>query len=185
MKCPVDWKEKLQSDDWSVQIPHLDWYYSLAQHAVNQEDISLYSSFGDLEEIYDDPEELKSLLINLRDRRPKAVELYMKRAGRLGNLSFMTPSEHGKHFRAGIGEERVLARSKKDISLFFRDYSSARLEETFWSWFQLTFDIINDLDDYEDFLNPNEDLYKLLNRHFGDCFSPKATSVYAQIRSSP
>jgi hypothetical protein len=158
MKCPIDWKAKLQSEDWFLRLPHLDWYYSFAQHAVDGEDLPLYPD--EFEEIYEDPEELRSQLINLRDRRPKAESLYMKRAGRLGDLSFMTPSQHGKHFRAGRSEASTLAESKKGISLFFKDYGSVRLEETFWSWFLLIFDNVHDYYEYEEFLDPNEDLYK-------------------------
>lgn len=158
MKCPIDWRAKLQSEDWFLRLPHLDWYYSVAQHAVDGGDLPFYPD--EFEEIYEDPEELRSLLINLRDRRPKAESLYMMRAGRLGNLSFMTPSQHGKHFRAGRSEESTLVESKRGISLFFKDYSSVRLEEAFWSWFLLIFDNVFDYHDYEDFLDPNEDLYK-------------------------
>lgn len=158
MKCPIDWKTKLQSDDWFLRLPHLDWYFSFAQHAVDRGDLPLYPD--EFDEIKEDPEELRSLLINLRDRRPNAEKLYMKRAGRLGDLSFMTPSEHGKHFRAGRSEASALAESRAGISLFFKDFSSFRLEETFWYWFLLIFDNVLDYHDYEDFLDPNEDLYK-------------------------
>jgi hypothetical protein len=158
MKCPVDWKAKLQSDDWFLRLPHLDWYYSFAQHAVDGEDLPLHPD--EFDEIYEDPEELRSLLVNLRDRRPKAESLYMKRAGRLGDLLFMTPSQHGKHFRAARSEASALAESYKGISLFFKDHSSIRLEETFWCWFLLVFDNVLDYYEYEDFLDPNEDLYK-------------------------
>jgi hypothetical protein len=157
MKCPVDWEAKLGPDCWKLSLPHLDWYHSFSQVAVDAGDLPFYPE--EFESIYDDPWELKSLLINLAFRRSQAEELYMSRAGRLGNLNFMTPREHGKHFRPRVSSEDTLEQSQKGMSLFFEDHSSIRLEKTFWSWL-FHINIINDRTEYEDFLTPEEDLYR-------------------------
>ena len=79
------------------------------------------------------------MIINLEERRPRAVELYMKRAGRLKGLRFITPANHGKHFVGNIDPEELKRRSKNRPSLFFTNYSSQHLERAFWYWFQMYF----------------------------------------------
>jgi hypothetical protein len=134
MKCPVDWAH-IDEDSLSWSVLQLDWYYSLAQYAVESSDLPFYPEIyeGIYEDTEDDIDYLKSTLINLRRTQPLAEDLYKKRrAGRLEDLQFMTPAEHGKHFIAGLGKEAAARRSKNGPSLFWENYSRARLRGAFW-----------------------------------------------------
>jgi hypothetical protein len=81
MKCPVDWEPRFGRDDWLLCLPHLDWYYSFSQIAIegNECDLPFYPE--EFEVVYDHPPTLESLLRNLASRRCEAVHLYMSRAG--------------------------------------------------------------------------------------------------------
>ena len=155
MKCPVDWEKKLDFDGWQLSLPQLDWYYSFAQRAVDPTDISLY--LCDFDVISENDDQLKRLKRNLYDRRSAAVTLYMTRAGRLHGIRFMTPSEHGKHYAAGMTEENALQESsRKGISFFFKNCNGSALERGFWNWLCLEFQNVNNYEEYEEFLDPKE-----------------------------
>jgi hypothetical protein len=159
VKCPLDWEKKFGPDAWWLSLPQLDWYYSFAQHAVDYSELPLDLPQVDID--YEDPEELRRLLANISDRRPAAEKLYMTRAGRLYDLTFMTPAEHGKHFAARMTEKDALERSRETgISFFFKNYSSADLERAFWAWFWLTFQNVQSYGEYEEFLDPEAELSK-------------------------
>jgi hypothetical protein len=159
LACPVDWKAKLDTDDWYMRMPHLDWYYSFAQHAVDGEDLPLYPD--EFDDVNSDPVELKSLVINLEMRRDEAEKLYMTRAGRLGGLKFLRPAEHGKHFAAWMSEADSVSQSKTGISYPFKNYASDRMEKAFWWWFCFCFEDVNDYMEYEDLLDPETERYKM------------------------
>lgn len=125
--------------------------------------------YDDLLDDTGDTYELDQLLSNLGLRRDDAVKLYMTRAGRLAGLAFLTPAEHGKHFRATVPREEVAVRSKEGPSLFWVNYSSEQLKSTFWVWFQMYFDsmladesgnfFIYPMIVYDRVIKPGEDLY--------------------------
>jgi len=136
----VDWEAEMKDERWFCSLPYLDWYYSLAQH--------------------EEPEQLRALVLNLGDRWPLAVELYMKRAGHLSGLHFMTPAEHGKHFVPSIGEDEIIRRSTHWPSLFLQDYGSARLQATFWGWLSMYFDAIKTPAEYMMFMDLESTSYE-------------------------
>jgi hypothetical protein len=136
MDCPVDWSKEFPDDEaWFSSLPYLDWYYCLSLHSVDADDLP-YEPY-EFEELSDHPEELRRMIINLEERRPRSVELYMKRAGRLKGLRFMTPADQRKHFVGNADPEELKRRSRNGPSLFFTSYSSHHLEKTFWYWFQM------------------------------------------------
>jgi hypothetical protein len=141
MRCPVDWDAETLTENWEWSILHLDWLHCLREQMAEGTDVPITpDEYDDLFEDNENTYELDHLLINLRLRRPEAVELYMKRGGRLAGLIFMTPAEHGKHFRATMPKVQVAEWSKGGPSLFWVNYSSERLKSTFWLWFQMYFD---------------------------------------------
>jgi hypothetical protein len=138
MNCPVDWSREFPDDEaWRYSFPYLDWYYCLSLYAVDGDDLPYYPH--DFDDFSDPPEELQRMIMNLDDRRPSAVELYMTRAGRLKGLQFMRPADHGKHYIGDIDSAEMKRRTKHGPSLFHTNYSSDRLEQTFWYWFQMYF----------------------------------------------
>jgi hypothetical protein len=56
--------------------------------------------------------------------------LYKSEIGRLGQIKFLRPSEHGKHFSI-TGPKP----SSTNISHFCNDWQSGTLANLFWSWF--------------------------------------------------
>jgi hypothetical protein len=66
----------------------------------------------------------------------------------------MTPAEHDKHYSAGLSREQITRSSKNGDSLCLENYSGARLQDTFWSWFYLFFDIVTTDAEYMEFVNP-------------------------------
>ncbi len=159
VKCPLEWEKKFGSENWRVSLPQLDWYYSFAQHAVDRSELPFDLHEVDL--VYEDLGVLRRLLANISLRQSAAEELYMTRAGRLYHLRFMTPAEHGKHFAAGMTEPAALEQSRrKGISIFFKNFSSGDLENTFWTWLWHNFDDVNSYASYEEFLDPREELSK-------------------------
>jgi len=164
MRCPVDWSTQFHSEAWSWSLPYLDWYYCVAKNAVDETEVRFWADEMMrewLRESYSqDPVAMKRLFMNLKLRRGAAEDLYKKRAQRLYGLQFMTPEEHGKHFAGKMSQEEVLARSKNRPSLFWENYSSVRLKQTFWSWFETNFDIVTNYAEYADFMNPESDQYR-------------------------
>lgn len=158
MRCPVDWSTQFESEAWSWSLPFLDWYHCIVENAVDETEIPSFPH--DYEYYQEDPVAMGRLLMNLKLRRRAAEEMYKKRAQRLYGLRFMTPAEHGKHFGRGLSREDVLSRSKNRPSLFWEDYSSARLKQTFWCWFETNFDIVTNFAEYEDFVDPESDEYR-------------------------
>jgi hypothetical protein len=143
MRCPVNWEADTLTENWEWSILDLDWIHCLEERIPDGSDVPVTPE--DYDELIDDPNntyELDHLLINLRLRRSEAVVLYMKRAGRLAGLTFMTPAEHGKHFRATVPKDEVVLRSTGGPSLLWVNYSSERLKSTYWTWFQMFFDSI-------------------------------------------
>jgi hypothetical protein len=143
MRCPVDWEGETHIENWEWSIVHLDWLHCLGECMAEGADVPITPD--DYDELFEDAKEtyeIDHLLINLRLRRPEAVDLYRRRAGRLSGLNFMTPAEHGKHFRATVSKKEVAARSKNGPSLFWADYRSDLLRSTFWFWFQMFFDSV-------------------------------------------
>src|ERR1017187_8765634 len=39
MKCPVNWADLIPGENWFWSLPYLDWIYSIAQHAVDSDDL--------------------------------------------------------------------------------------------------------------------------------------------------
>lgn len=143
MQCPVNWDAETLEENWEWSILHLDWLHCLRERMTEGSDVPVTPyEYDELFEDEKDLNELDHLLINLRLRRAEAVELYMKRAGRLSGLVFMTPAEHGKHFRATVPKVQVAERSKGGPSLFWVNYTNEQLKSTFWVWFQMYFDSV-------------------------------------------
>jgi hypothetical protein len=143
MRSPVDWDAETLTEKWEWSILHLDWLHCLRQRMAEGTDVPVTPE--DYDDLFEDTEntyELDHLLINLRLRHPEAVKLYRKRGGRLSGLTFLTPAEHGKHFRGTVPREQVTERSKGGPSLFWVNYSSEQLKSTFWIWFRMYFDSV-------------------------------------------
>lgn len=143
MRCPVDWEAETHIENWEWSIVHLDWLHCLSERMAEGTDIPVTPD--DYDQLFEDPRdtyELDQLLINLRLRRPEAVDLYGRRAGRLAGLNFMSPADHGKHFRATVSKEEVADQTRYGPSLFWVNYHSDLLKSTFWGWFQMFFDSV-------------------------------------------
>ena len=164
MACPVDWSPEFPHDEaWRSSFPYLDWYYCLSQCAVDGDDLPYYPE--DFEWFSDPPEELQRVIINLDERRPSAVELYMRRAGRLKGLTFLRPTDHGKHFVGDVDLEELKRRTQRGPSLFLSNYESDRLEQSFWYWVQMYFEVSQSRFDlspplqYQHFMKPESEQY--------------------------
>ena len=154
MKCPVNWEIETLTEDWEWSILHLDWLHCLEERVAEGADIPVTpEEYDDLLEDAD-TYELDHLISNLRLRRSQAVELYLRRAGRLAGLSFLTPAEHGKHFRATVRKDEVAERSNGGPSLFWMNYSGTDLKSTFWIWFRMFFDSVLAEESDNFFLHP-------------------------------
>jgi hypothetical protein len=140
MQCPVNWDAETLTENWEWSILHLDWLHCLEKRLAEGSDIPVTPEEHD--DLLEDTYELDHLLLNLNFCRANAVDLYMKRAGRLAGLTFLTPVEHRKHFRATVRKEEVADWSKGGPSLFWMNYSSDQLKSTFWLWFRMYFDSV-------------------------------------------
>ena len=134
MKCPYDWSA-ITGNDWEDSILQADWHYALGK--VSYEDIDLPFSDWELQLLEGHDDEISDLIRLLEDRHDEAVEFYNNKcAGRLRNIHFVTPSEHGKHFIEGVDEAGALRRTriKKKQSLFLKNLTSDELKKEFWDW---------------------------------------------------
>ena len=105
-----------------------------------------------------DPD-LEIVVHDLSLRRETTEQMYKKRAGRLVGLTFLTPSEHGKHFVPNLSEAKILERTRDRPSLFFKNHSSADLRSAFWQWFFWFFGTISCHEEYEEMITPGTKLY--------------------------
>jgi hypothetical protein len=154
LACPPTWYDS-SGEDWVTTILELDWYYSLAQHAIDGDDLP-FDPY-EFEEYAGDEDsvEREHLKKNLEMRRPEAERTFATRAGRLIGLRFMRPSEQKKHFNASWSHHQVTAESTKGTSYLFQDFESERLERTFWEFLHLTFmEYLQAPNDYEEFVKP-------------------------------
>jgi hypothetical protein len=136
----------------------LDWRCCLAEMLPEPTDLPLIQFEYLL--LDEDPKEHKHLIEMLELQRPKAEELYKNRAGRLHAFRFQSPGETWKHFKPWIKREDVPGETNGKPSLFLEDYSSARLQQSFWTWFSMFFEIIPDEFRYMQLTDPHEDLYR-------------------------
>jgi hypothetical protein len=63
-------------------------------------------------------------------------------------LTFLRPSQHGKHFKSGLDQHATIRESKGEVSYFFEDEAAATLQTMFWSWFFRYFMAIRTYYDY-------------------------------------
>jgi hypothetical protein len=166
MKCPVDWEKQTGHQGWDESLMELDWFYCLAQHAVDR--YELPREPWDWERLESNQRALEMLVKSLREKHPqslrglraelsmheRSLELYKDRAGRLSSLNFTTPSERAtKHFVVGAEQNRVIsATEKKTRSLFFSDYTSDQFRRAFWTWFRNYFEFAVAPGDYDEFV---------------------------------
>lgn|SRR5689334_13979439 len=158
MACPPTWYDT-SGEDWVTTIFELDWYYSLAQHAIDGDDLPFYPD--QFEEYAGDENAVKRehMTKNLEMRRVEAEKTFTKRAGRLIGLCFMRPSEQKKHFNASWSQNQATAKSTKGTSYLFHDFESERLERTFWEFLHFTFmEHMNEPNDYKEFVTPGGEL---------------------------
>ncbi|MBA1143090.1 hypothetical protein [Mesorhizobium neociceri] len=146
VKCPVDWVAETDfGDEEHGSVGRLEFEWARAVDAVAVTGIEsqlamdyyLYRTFL-MEPDWD------GALINLRERRPEAVRLYMEGIGRMAGLIFLSPSYNGKHFVPNVEPTAVVERSKNGPSLFFKDYDPQALKSSFWIWFESVFDVDED-----------------------------------------
>lgn len=156
--CPIDW-EQVTNQHWGTSVLQFDWQHALQKNAVRPEDIEL-----DLEtdDSWRGNPDLPIIVQTLRRVREDAKKMYATRAGRLGGLQFLTPSEHGngKHFVPNLSEAQILERTRNGRpSLFFRNYRRDDLGSAFWQWFLYFFEEIASLGDYEEMIQPGTTPY--------------------------
>jgi hypothetical protein len=118
MKCPVNWDDQTGRQNWDWSLMRLDWHETLRNSVAEGADLPFYPE--DYTDLYEEPDVLRSVIINLEFGRPKAIEAYMARAGRLEGLKFMAPAEQSKHFRPWTKKEDVMAQTVSGPSLFWR-----------------------------------------------------------------
>ena len=150
LSCPIDWEEELQLKNWELNVLEYDWTYVLCKHTPSNEPLRFGDAlrFEQLDQL--DADEIEHGINVLLSSKPKALQEYMSRAGRLKGLSFFAPSSHGKHFVAALNREEAVQRSKNGISLFFEDYKSDDLAAQFWVWFLGVFEKFESTDQYFD-----------------------------------
>ena len=102
-------------EDWVTTILELDWYYSLAQHAIDGDDLPFHPY--QFEEYAGDENavEREHMKKYLELRRPEAEKTLANRAGRLIGLRFMRPSEQNKHFNASWTQLQAAAESTNPV----------------------------------------------------------------------
>jgi hypothetical protein len=149
-------------------ILQLDWHYCLAKYAESDG----RPCSDEYQWYYDDPDAPDWVQAQIKVSRDAAAALYKKRVGSLHSLRFMTPAEYDKHYSAGLSREQITRSSKNGDSLCLENYSGARLQDTFWSWFHLFFDIVTTDAEYMEFVNPEGAAYstpeaKLWRRFLG------------------
>jgi hypothetical protein len=158
LRCPRTWYDD-SGEDWVTTIMELDWYYSLAQHAIDGDDLPFQPWEFDMFAGEEDASEREHLEKNLQMRRPEAEKTFLSRAGRLIGLRFMRPSEQRKHFDPNWTQQQSISRSISEISYLFQDFESARLERCFWACLHYTFmDQLREPQDYEEFVTPGGEL---------------------------
>jgi hypothetical protein len=159
LACPVDWKQETKLEVSFGLLEH-DWFAALAEHAVSREEVP--SDLDDLDLWYedDDEEELERIIKNFEMRLSPAKKTYFKRAGRLSGLTFLTPSEHRKHFVGGAARQDVTRRSSTGPSLFFKNLSSDELRYYFWFWFLWFFGSVPHRNDYEELMTEGTGAYQ-------------------------
>jgi hypothetical protein len=161
MACPSTWYDK-SGEDWVTTILELDWYYSLAQHAIDGDDLPFHPYQFEEYAGTEDAAERKHMIKNLEMRRPAAEQIFANRAGRLIGLGFMQPSEQKKHFNGSWSEQRSTIESERGTSYLFRNFESQVLERSFWEFMFHTFmDCVEDPSDYEEFVTPGGTLADL------------------------
>src|ERR1022692_3040781 len=128
--CPPTWYDS-SGEDWVTTILELDWYHSLAQHAIDGDDLPFHPY--EFEEYAADADayERTHFVKNLEIRRSAAEKTFANRAGRLIGLRFMKPSEQKKHFNAVWSEGEAIVESSKGTSYLFCDFESEKLERAF------------------------------------------------------
>ncbi len=136
----------------------LDWHDTLSGAVPEGDDLPLYPE--DYRDLYEDPGEMRSVLINLESRHADAVNEYMTRTGRLAGLRFMSPGEQGKHFEPWTRKDDVVARTANRPSLFFEDYGSNVLRRAFWAWFAVFFDAFTTELEYDQLIIPECEEYE-------------------------
>jgi hypothetical protein len=156
--CPPTWYDA-SGEEWVTTILELDWYYSLAQHAIDGDDLPFHPyQFEEYAED-EDPGELEHMTKNLEMRRSMAEKTFANRAGRLIGIRFMRPSEQKKHFNASWSQDQATAESRKGTSFLFHDFESERLERTFWEFVHYLFmEHVQEPKDYEEFVTPGGEL---------------------------
>jgi hypothetical protein len=151
LSCPVDWEQETGLGIFSYEPLEWDWHAAFAAQAVSGQELWLIERlirYGNLLELDEDDEELPQLMKNIELRLPYAIEAYKKRAGRLAGLTFIRPSEHGKHFVLNANRKEVILQSRGGPSLFFKNYFSDDLKVEFWLWFLGFFDFIDSDESY-------------------------------------
>ena len=99
--CPPTWYDN-SGDQWITTILELDWYYSLARHAIDGDDLPFHPYQFDEYAGDENASELEQMAKNLAMRREDAAKTFSNRAGRLVGLRFMRPSEQRKHFNPSV-----------------------------------------------------------------------------------
>jgi hypothetical protein len=112
--CPATWYDS-SGEDWVTTILELDWYYSLARHAIDGDDLPFHTFEFDEYEGDEAASERVHMAKNLEMRRPEAEKTFANRAGRLIGVRFMRPSEQRKHVNAGWSRQQAVAESMKGV----------------------------------------------------------------------
>jgi hypothetical protein len=180
-KCPIDWISETGEEEAANSILQFDWYHCLNERAIADEQVTDLDLNGFDQEL--DAEQLRRLIASLELRKCERKHCHEERAGRLARLRFLRPSEHGKHFIAGAEKVDLQERSRGSISYFYKDYKSADLRATFWSWFFRFFFPVASLEVYEEMLTPgtkeNVSYYgRLWQRFLKDLPPPPAPGRY-------
>ncbi|MGA9543893.1 MAG: hypothetical protein WBQ85_10005 [Candidatus Sulfotelmatobacter sp.] len=154
VRCPIDWVGVTRQTDAATSILVFDWYhcwrvlaathYEDLDDFVDPEEEDLIQAFVD----HLDGETMQRLIGDITSRRSNAEQHHSSRAGRLSRLTFLRPSQHGKHFKSGLDQHATIRESKGEVSYFFEDEPAATLQTMFWSWFFRYFMAIRTYDDY-------------------------------------
>lgn len=133
-ECPVNWREEIfpfpDGYDDALELLHQEWISCIHKTCIDSEEAYFAQGIVAGFEPDADPDVIKNLLA----RRESAVKLYMSGIGKLSELKFLRPSEHGKHFAVKIPTQTL-----NKQSFFYRDLQERTIRDFFWEWFDDAF----------------------------------------------
>jgi hypothetical protein len=156
LRCPLDWTS-VTNHPFEGSVLEGDWQYAVGAMAVDPDDIPFDEEW--IETHFDDWDVAHAVDV-LTNRRDETIDFYKtKCAPRLHKLNFVTPAEHGKHYKIGFSRNQIISRTRNRPSLFLENYASADLRQWFWDWFINYFDWYSDRHYLHAIMDPDQEEY--------------------------